>query len=70
VLPLTLTVPATTAPPVVLITVKLVVLSVELVIASEKLADIEAFVATPFAPFVGDVEENRRWRCVGEPNRW
>jgi hypothetical protein len=57
VLPLTLTVPLTAAPPVVLTRVKLAVFSEALVIASEKVADTEAFVATPFAAFAGDVED-------------
>ncbi len=57
VLPLMLTVPATAAPPAVLTRVKLVVVSVALVIASEKLADTEAFVATPVAAFAGEVED-------------
>ena len=57
VLLLTLTVPATTAPPVVATRVKLPMFTVELVIASEKVADIEEFVATPIAPFAGDTAE-------------
>jgi hypothetical protein len=56
VLPLTLTVPVTAAPPVAL-RVKLVVFSVELVIASEKLAETEEFSAMPVAAFAGDVED-------------
>ena len=55
-MPLTLTVPVTAAPPVGL-RVKLVVFSVELVIASEKLADTEEFSAMPVAAFAGDVED-------------
>ena len=56
VLPLMLTVPVTAAPPVTL-RVKLVVFRVELVIASEKLADTEEFSAMPVAVFAGDVED-------------
>ena len=56
VLLLTLTVPVT-APPAVLTSVKLAVVSVEFVIASENVADIEEFVATLIALFVGDVED-------------
>ena len=52
---LTFTVPVTAAPPV-FASVKLVVVSVELLIASEKVADTEAFSATPVAAFAGDVE--------------
>ncbi len=57
VLPLPFTVPATGAPPIVVASVKLVVVSVALFIASEKVADTEAFVATPVALFAGDVED-------------
>ena len=57
VLPLTLTVPETAAPPVALTRVKLEVVSVELVMASEKVADTEEFVATPFAASAGDVDD-------------
>ena len=56
VLPLTFTVPVTAAPPVVA-NVKLVVVSVELVIGSENVADTEAFSARPVAPFAGDVAD-------------
>ena len=56
VLPLTFTVPLTAAPPVVA-SVKLVVMSVELSIASEKVADTEAFSVTPVAPLSGEVED-------------
>jgi len=54
VLPLTLTVPLTAAPPVGA-NVKLAVVSVALFIASEKLADTEALVATPVAALAGKV---------------
>ena len=57
VLPLTLTVPLRAAPLVVVMRVKLAVFSVELVIGSEKVADTEEFVATPFAALAGDVED-------------
>ena len=57
VFPLTLTVPATAAPAPALNTVKLVVFTVELVNGSEKVAETETLVATPFAAFAGDVEE-------------
>ena len=57
VVPLTFTVPATTAPPVVLTTVKLALFNVETVMASEKVAEIEEFSVTPFAAFEGDVFE-------------
>jgi len=56
VVPLTFTVPLTAAPPFVVATLKLVVVSVELSIASEKVADTEVFSATPVAEFAGDVE--------------
>src|SRR5882672_10739309 len=55
--PLTFTVPVTVAPPAVGRRVKLAVLSVELVIASEKVADTEEFSATPVAALAGDVED-------------
>lgn len=54
VLPLTLTVPFT-VPPAVRLTVKLEEFSVELVIASSNVADIEEFKATPAAALAGDV---------------
>jgi len=57
VLPLMLTAPGTAVPPAVCLRVKLAVLSVEFVIASEKLADTEEFSATPLAPLTGDVED-------------
>jgi hypothetical protein len=57
VLPLMLTVPLRAAPPVVVTRVKLAVFNVALVIASVKVADTEAFVATPFAALAGDVED-------------
>ena len=56
VVPLTFTVPVTEAPPV-FASVKLVVVSVELVIGSEKLADTEEFSVTPVALFAGEVED-------------
>jgi hypothetical protein len=57
VLPLRLTAPATAAPPAVGLRVKLAVFSVELVIASVKVADTEEFSARPVAPLAGDVED-------------
>jgi hypothetical protein len=57
VLPLMLTLPAVSAPPEVVARVKLPVVSVELVIASEKVADTEEFNATPVAAFAGEVED-------------
>lgn len=57
VVPVMLTAPATTAPPVVLTSVKLAPLSVELVIVSENAADTEVFVATLVAAFAGNVED-------------
>src|ERR1700754_1567556 len=56
VLPVTLTVPERLPPPDVRFTVKLAVFKVEFVIASENVADTEAFCATPVAPLVGDVD--------------
>jgi hypothetical protein len=53
----TITVPATGAPPAVRIRVKLAALSVEFVIASEKVADTEEFSATPAAALAGDVSD-------------
>ena len=55
--PLTTTTPPTIAPPAVSRRVKLAVLSVELVIASEKVADTEPFSAMPVAALAGDVED-------------
>ncbi len=50
--------PVTGAPPIVVASVKLVVVSVALFIASEKVADTEAFVAhVPSSLFAGDVED-------------
>ena len=56
VVPLTFTVPVTTAPPAVGARIKLAVVSVELVIASDKVANTDEFVATPVAAFAGDVD--------------
>ena len=56
VLPLTFTVPVTGAPPVVVTSVKVAVVSVELVIVLEKVADTGEFCATPVAAAAGDVE--------------
>ena len=56
VLPLTVTVPKTLGFPVVTrVNVKVEVFSVELVIASEKVAETDEFSATPTPPFGGDV---------------
>ena len=55
VLLLTFTVPAMAAPFVVFTSVKLAVLSEEFFIASEKVADTDAFSTTPVAPLVGDM---------------
>jgi hypothetical protein len=57
VLPLTLNVPVTVAPSVDLATLKLVVLSVELVIGSEKVAETDELSATAVATFAGEVED-------------
>ena len=57
VLPLTFTVPVTCVPPEVVASLKLAVVSVELVIASEKVADTEEFSATFAAAFAGLVED-------------
>jgi hypothetical protein len=57
VLPLTFTVPVIAPPPAVGARVKLAVVSVELVIASEKVAETEAFVATPFAALAGEIAD-------------
>ena len=57
VVPLILTVPVTADPPEVGRSVKLDVFSVELVIASENVADTEAFRVMPDALFAGDVED-------------
>ena len=56
-MPLTITVPVTAAPPVVVTRVKLAVFNVALVIASVKVADTEALVATLFAALAGDVAD-------------
>ena len=56
VLPLTLTVPEIAEPPLVGLSVKLEVFNVELVIASENVAEIEEFDATPRARFCGVVD--------------
>jgi len=56
VLPLTFTVPVTALPPLVA-SLTLAVVSVVLVMASEKVADIVSFVATAVAAFVGDVKD-------------
>jgi hypothetical protein len=55
VLPLTFTVPVTAAPPIDLASAKLAFVSVALFIGSEKVADTEEFVATPFAALAGNV---------------
>ena len=57
VLPLTFTVPVTCVPPEVVASLKLVVVSVELVIASEKVADTGEFSAMPAAALAGFVAE-------------
>ena len=57
VLPFTTTVAATGVPPAVRARVKLVLLSEELFIASEKVADIEEFSARPVAAFEGEVSD-------------
>ena len=57
VLLLTFTVPAMAAPFVVFTSVKLAVLSEELFIASENVADTAGFSATPVAPLAGDVAD-------------
>jgi hypothetical protein len=57
VLPLTFTVPVTAAPPIVVASVKLAVVSVASVIGSENVADTEEFVATPVAAFAGNVAD-------------
>ena len=54
VVPLTFTVPVTAAP---LASVKLAVVSVELLIGSEKVADTEEFSVTPVALFAGEVDD-------------
>ena len=56
VLPLTFTVPVTVAPPVGF-RVKLAVVSVELVIDSEKVAETEEFIAMPVAALAGEVAD-------------
>ena len=55
VLSMALTVPVTGAPPIVVASVKLEVVSVAMVIASEKVADTKEFVVTPVALFAGEV---------------
>ena len=57
VLPLTTTGPVTAVPPAVGLRVKLAVLSVAFVIASENVADTKELSVTPVAPFAGDVED-------------
>lgn len=57
VLPITLTLPPTTAPPALGAKVKLAVERLEFVIASENVAEIEEFSATPLAEFTGAVAE-------------
>ena len=57
VLLLTFTVPLNGALPAVVTRVKLAVFSVELVIASEKVAETEEFSATAVAAFAGDVSD-------------
>jgi hypothetical protein len=57
VLPLMLTVPASAPPPVVGDTLNVAVVSDELVIASENVADTVELVATPFAAFEGDTDD-------------
>jgi len=57
VVPVTFTVPVNAVPPFVVASVKLAVVSVELVIGSEKVADTEEFSATPVTPFNGEVED-------------
>jgi hypothetical protein len=54
---LTFTGPVTAAPPAVGLRVKLAVLSVTLVIGSEKFADTEEFSVTPVAAFAGEVAD-------------
>ena len=57
VLPLTFTVPVIGVAPEVVASLKLAVVSVELVIASEKVADTAEFSATPAAAFAGFVAD-------------
>lgn len=57
VLPFTLTMPLMGSPVLTFDTMKLAAFSVELVIASEKVADTEEFVATSIAPLTGDVAD-------------
>jgi hypothetical protein len=52
-----LTVPATAAFPAVFTSVKLAVVSVEFVMASEKVADIDEFNATPVAKLAGETAD-------------
>ena len=56
VLPLTFTVPVTNAPPAMR-RVKLAVVSVELVIGSENVADTEVLTMIPVAPLAGEVAD-------------
>lgn len=58
-LPLTNTVPPTATPPDVVASRTLAVVSVEFIIGSVKVADIEAFNATPVAALAGDVAMTR-----------
>lgn len=57
ILPLTFTMPVTGVPPVVVASIKLAVVSVELVIGSEKVAKTEEFGATPVAPPAGELAD-------------
>jgi hypothetical protein len=57
VVPVTFTVPVTGVPPLVVASVKLAVVSVELSIGSEKVADTEEFSVTPVALFAGEVAD-------------
>jgi hypothetical protein len=57
VLPVSLMVPITAAPPAEGVSEKLAVFNVELFIGVEKVADTEEFSVTLLAPFAGDVEE-------------
>ena len=57
VLPLTFTVPLTATSPEVVASLKVAVVNVELVIASEKVVDTEEFSATPVAVLVGEVAD-------------
>lgn len=57
VFPVMVTLPPTTVPPDVLTTVKLVDVSEVVVIASENVAEIAEFNATPEAAFAGETDE-------------